>query len=163
MEFMNKMTTRAACVERYGPIDFISRTWPNQSKWMAMLEVPREWFPTWTVLDSKIPVKHIYCNIDMHKPLISALQSVYALKLGGELHTFDGCFNIRQVRGSNMFSAHSYGLALDIYAKRNLMGYVLRTSFSPAFVKCFTEQGLAWGGNFRGRKDPMHFSYCFEG
>ncbi len=161
--FLNKMTTRAACVERYGAIDFGSQHWPRQAEFMGMLEIPLGWFPTWTVQDSKIVVQHIYCNKDIHAPLLGALTSVHALGLGNQLHTYDGCFNIRAVRGSSSFSAHSYGLALDIYAKQNPMQMILRTTFTPAFVKCFTEQGFAWGGNFHGRKDPMHWSYCFEG
>lgn len=155
--------TRHDVVARYGYIDFASKHWPNQNIWMAMLEIPPAWFPSWTVLDTKIPVRHIYCNKDIHKPLLAALQSVHALGLGNELHTFDGCFNIRGIRGGGSFSLHSYGLALDIYARRNIMSRILRTTFSKEFIRCFKEQGFYWGGDWSGTKDPMHFVFGCNG
>ncbi len=155
--------TRQDVVKKYGAIDFGSKHWPDQSKWMAMLEIPHEWFPNWYVQDSKIPVKHIYCNKDIHGPLLRALESIHTLGLGGQLRTFNGCFNIRPVRNSSSFSLHSYGIAIDVAAKWNPMQMILRTSFSPAFVKCFTQNNFYWGGNFKGRRDPMHFSYGISG
>jgi hypothetical protein len=158
-----KCTTRAQAAARYGHIDFASRHWPDQGKWLKMLEIPPEWFPQWRVLGTKIPVTHIACNLDLHAPLLTALRHVHERGLGKELLTFDGCFNIRMVRGSNThFSTHSYGLGLDINAKWNPMGPVLHTTWSKAFVKCFTEQGFDWGGDWNGRKDPMHFSLAWE-
>ena len=100
--------TRQTAVERYGYIDFASKHWPDQAKWMTMLEIPHDWFPTWYVQDSKIPVRHIYCNKDMAQSLFGTLKSVHDKSLGSELHTFDGCFNIRPVRNSASFSFHSY-------------------------------------------------------
>lgn len=158
--------SRSAVVEKYGPIDYASRRWPDRDKHMGMLEVPAGWFPNWYVLDTKIPVRHIYINKDAHAPLLHALQSVHALKLGDQLRTFNGAFNIRAVRGGAAFSMHSYGLAIDIAAKWNPMQWVkhpwqMRTSFTPEFVRCFTEQGWYWGGNWKSKKDPMHFSLGF--
>jgi hypothetical protein len=162
--FQNKCTTRVAAEARYGHIDFASRHWPEQSHWIRSLVIPEGMFPNWKVLNTKMPVRAIACNLDLHQPLMAALTAVHNKGLGAQLHTFDGCFNIRMVRGSNAhFSAHSYGLALDINAATNPMGSVLHTTFTADFVKCFTDQGFAWGGNFHGRKDPMHFSRCFEG
>lgn len=155
--------TREDIVHKYGAIDFASKHWPNQSKFMGMLEIPDGWFPHWTVLDSKLVVKHIYLNLDAHQPLLAALKSVHGSGLGEELRTFNGAFNIRSVRGSSSFSLHSYGLAIDIAAKWNPMQIILKTSFSPDFVRCFTNNGFFWGGNFHGRRDPMHFSFGISG
>lgn len=163
--FSNKMVSRSLAVGRYGGIDFASKHWPQQGKWIQSLEIPAEWFPSWHVLDSKAQVRHIACNLDIHMPLLAALKSVHERGLGDLLKTFDGCFNIRMVRGSTAaVSAHSYGLALDINASENGLGQTHGGFYNHLdFVKCFTEQGFAWGGNFHGRKDPMHFSYCWEG
>lgn len=162
--FKNKCTTRAAAEQRYGHIDFASKHWPERNHWIRSLIIPEGMFPNWKVLNTKIPVKTIACNIDIHGPLMAALNSVHDKGLGGQLKTFDGCFNIRMVRGTrSAFSAHSYGLAVDLNAALNPMGKVLHTTFTPEFVKCFTDQGFAWGGNFKSRRDPMHFSYCWEG
>ncbi len=158
-----KCTTRAQAVARYGPIDFASKHWGGSAVWLQMLEIPHGLAPNWKVQDTNIPVTHIACNKDIHVPLLTALHSLSNIGKAGELHTFDGCFNIRMVRGSNdHFSAHSYGLALDIDAATNPMGPVLHTTRSHEFVKCFTDQGFDWGGGWHGRKDPMHFSWCWE-
>lgn len=159
-----KQTTRAAAVSRYGQIDFASKHWEGQSKWLKMFLIPEGWFPNWYVLSTKFPVHAIAANLDMHGPLLEALTKVRAKNLGGLLHTFDGCFNIRMVRGTlNSPSAHAYGLAIDLNAASNGLGVTHGGFFDhPEFVKCFVEAGFSWGGNFKSRKDAMHFSYCWE-
>lgn len=155
-----KCTTREAARARYGSIDFAARQWPQKNKWMGMLDIPDDWFPNWYVLDTKHPVTAIYCNIDMHKPLLAALKAVKEKGLGKYLKTFDGVFNIRMVRGSKVAaSAHAYGLAIDINAGENPLG--AKPKMHPAIVECFKAQGFDWGGDF-SRKDGMHFSYCWE-
>lgn len=163
--FPNKQTSRDAVVAHYGHIDFHSQQWPEKNKWMGMLQIPPSWFPKWIVGETTHPVNAIYANKDIHGPLLAALQHVHDQGLGDLLHTYDGCFNIRMVRGSNSsFSAHSYGLALDLNCNENPLGATHGGFYKhPEFVKCFTDQGFAWGGNFHSRKDPMHFSYCWEG
>lgn len=161
--FANKMTTRQSAVTRYGGIDLAAGHWADQSKWMANLAVPDGWFPGWKVQDSNVLVTHIFCNRDIHAPLMAALTAVRSKGLAAELKTYDGCFNIRAVRGSSLMSTHAFGLGIDINAATNPMSSVLHSTWSAGFVKCFTDQGFAWGGNFHGRKDPMHFSYAWEG
>ncbi len=159
-----KCTTREACVARYGPIDFASRHWPMASNWLQMLEIPDGMFPNWMVSETRSPVRHVSCNKDMAGPLWLALQALKAKRLEGLLHSYAGCFNIRMVRGSNShFSAHSYGLAIDLNSEENGLGSTHGGFYNHLdLVKCFTDQGLDWGGAFHGRKDPMHFSFCFE-
>lgn len=161
--FPNKMMSRDACVQRYGHIDFASKKWPGQSKWMGMLEVPKGMFPQWKVMDTEQIVHAIFCNVDIHHPLMTALQNLHSRGMADLLKTYDGCFNIRTVRGSSAFSTHAYGLGIDINAATNPMSSVLHTNMNQEFVKCFTEVGFDWGGNFHSRKDPMHFSYAWEG
>lgn len=153
--------SRAECVARYGHLDFASKHWPDQSKWLKMLVIPDGMFPNWHVLDTKQPVHAIAMNIDCHVPFMTALNLVKAKNLGHLLKTFDGCFNIRLVRGSNTsFSAHSYGLAIDLNASENPLGATHGGFFDhPEFVKCFTDSGFVWGGSFSSRKDSMHFTW----
>ena len=159
-----KCTTREQCIQRYGPIDFGSCVWPNQRQETTMLEIDPTWFPTWLIGGTKSPVKHILVNIDMLLPLSNALKAVHDQNLGSLLKTYDGCLNIRMVRGSNdHFSAHSYALAIDLNCEENQLSAVSGGFYDhPDFVKCFTDQKLDWGGYFHNRRDPMHFSYCFE-
>lgn len=159
-----KMTTHALAEARYGGIDFSSGHWAEQGKWIQLLDVSELNLPNWHVLGTQLPVRHIACNVDIHEPLMNALKSVLSAGLGNLLRTFDGCFNIRLVRGSaTSVSTHSYGLAIDINAGANPLGATSGGFYIyPNFVRCFTEQGFDWGGNFSHRKDPMHFSYGWE-
>lgn len=156
--------SRAEAVERYGEIDFASRHWPEQSEWITMLKIPQGVFPHWKVLDTDLPVRRIACNKDMAQKLEYALENVVYIGLADLLLTFDGCFNIRMVRGSTKhFSAHSYGLAIDLNARQNPLGARSGGFYRyPDFVNCFKAQGFTWGGDFHNRKDPMHFSYSWE-
>lgn len=162
--FTNKQTTIAAAQARYGYIDISTGHWPDQSKWIQLLAVPAGMFPNWKVLNTQIPVSHIACNINIHVRLMSALSAIALAGLADKLLTFDGCFNIRLVRGSAVaISCHSYGLALDLNAAQNYLGMMAGGFYDdPALVKCFTDQGFDWGGDFKTRKDPMHFSYGWE-
>ncbi len=88
-----------------------------------------------------------------------------------------GGFICRKARGLTRFSAHAYGLAIDVnpfnnpYIKRSLVlpelasAYVDRRWVRPgmflrgsAAVRAFTDQGFTWGGDFRSLKDYQHFS-----
>ena len=86
-------------------------------------------------------------------------------------------FVCRVARGQTRFSAHAYGLAIDVnpfqnpLVKRDLVlpelasayrdrawvrpGMFLRGSVA---VRAFTDVGWTWGGSFHSLKDYMHFS-----
>lgn len=154
-----KCRSYSAAVERYGRVYLASGAWPDEPKWMRLFSIP-EWVDRWINSATGYPTRRIYCNKDIHEPLRMALDHLRNRDLLHELDTFDGCFNIRPVRGSSQVSTHAYGLAIDLNAKANpLDGHV---SLSPAFVACWTDAGWDWGGTFK-RRDGMHFSYAWEG
>ncbi len=155
------MMTREEVVKMMGKIDFAAKHWPDRDKHMGALDIPDDWFPNWLVSETRHRVDNIYCNKLIHEPLLAALKAIHEQGLGKFLHTYAGSFNIRMVRGSNdHFSAHAYGLALDINSETNPLGAKRGGFFDqPAVVKCFMDQGFSWGGNFHGRKDPMHFTW----
>ena len=83
----------------------------------------------------------------------------------------------RAARGQTRWSAHAYGVSVDInpfhnpLAKRDLVlpelasAYVDRRWQRPGMhvaggpaVRAFEAIGWTWGGTWRGTKDPMHFS-----
>ncbi len=160
MDYLNKMLTREACVERYGPIDLASLHWPNANTWIKMLEVPKDTFKNWRVMQTQVPVTHIAANLDIHRPLSQALDLIVNRNLSDQLFSFDGCWNIRSIRGGNQISAHAWGLAIDINASSNPLGGPV--TMSQDLANCFQESGFDWGAGFH-RRDGMHFSYCFEG
>lgn len=158
-----KPTSIEKAIERYGAIDFASKHWAQQSHWIVMYDIPPFSFPNLHVLDTPIRCTHIAINKDMFDPLDAAMRAIIKAGCAKELRTFDGCLNIRPVRGTQHApSTHSYGLGIDWNQATNQMGSTLTTDLSPELIKCFTDQGFSWGGNFRHRKDPMHFSYAWE-
>lgn len=114
---------------------------------MVVWDVPTE-------LEIGMIPKKIYCNKDMVEPLYNAFKKLISTKAVNELKTWDGCFNIRNKRGLNSMSLHSWGIAIDVNAFEN--GLNQTPKLSPLFVSCFTTSGFDWGGTWT-RKDGMHF------
>ena len=103
-----------------------------------------------------------YC----HKLLVAVFQAVFEeIVLSGltdEIKTFDGCFNIRKIRGSSTtMSLHSWAIAIDLNYKGNELGNK-NPEMNRDVVKIFEKNGFYWGGNFN-RKDGMHFEYFNRG
>lgn len=69
-----------------------------------------------------------------------------------------GGYNPRKIAGTNQWSAHSYGAAIDINPGANPMGPTLITDMPQGVGKAANSFGLGWGGDWRGKKDAMHFS-----
>jgi hypothetical protein len=133
------MITGKQALARYGS--------PLHEKGMVLWDVPTE-------LEIGVIPKKIYCNRDLVKPLEQAFRNLITRGFIKELKTWDGCFNIRPIRGASAPSLHSWGLAIDVNAAWNRLGQT--PTLSAGFVKCFTDAGFDWGGEF-GRVDGMHF------
>lgn len=65
----------------------------------------------------------------------------------------------RTVRGSSAPSNHSWGLAVDINAPSNPMADHLVTDMPVWMPALWKAWGFDWGGDYRGRKDAMHFEF----
>lgn len=68
-------------------------------------------------------------------------------------------FANRPIRGTQRPSNHSWGLAVDLNARTNPMQASLRTDMPPPMIERWTSRLFRWGGEYRGRKDPMHFEF----
>lgn len=119
----------------------------NERKFMIILDIPNQ-------LEIGAIPKKVYCNKIMAKPLIAAIVNLISTGCVHELKTWDGCFNIRKKRGATSASLHSWGIAIDVNAAWN--GFGKTPVLSDKFVKCFTDAGFEWGGNWK-RPDGMHF------
>jgi hypothetical protein len=71
---------------------------------------------------------------------------------------FGGCFNIRPIAGSDNWSNHSWACAIDLSPGSNGFN-VQKTTLGKIVVDTFKAHGARWGGDYRGRKDPMHFEF----
>jgi len=134
------MISHIDCLKKYGPA-------APDNKWLTLWDVPAH-------LEIGVIPKRIYCNKDLVEPLSRAFECLIRTGHVKELKTWDGCFNIRKVRGRNAPSLHSWGVAIDVNAFENGLGSVSR--LSTGFVSCFTDNGFDWGGKW-SRTDPMHF------
>ncbi len=106
-------------------------------------------------------------NVDFKVMLHNAFLALEAQNLQGEIETFDGCEVHRHVRNSLSESTHSWAGATDFNAVKNQQVHKPLNQITPAdrqgqwsapFIKCFTDQGITFGGNFIHVPDPMHFA-----
>jgi len=151
-----KVKTLAEANLKYGVIE--NKIWADEPKWMVLLKIPKE-ISVVADYTTKIQTK-IYLNKDIIDPLNQVFTNLIKNNLQKELKIFSGCFCIRDVRGfPGILSAHAYGLALDWRGSEMPLG--ANSLWTPEFVKTWKDIGWSWGGDF-SRKDPMHFSYCWE-
>jgi hypothetical protein len=76
-----------------------------------------------------------------------------------------GTYNFRKMRGSDRYSAHAYGIAIDINPGSNPYysrqpGMPCKTDLPAELVAAFKRNGFCWGGHFTRVCDAMHFEYC---
>lgn len=69
----------------------------------------------------------------------------------------DWSYANRAIRGRNTPSNHSWGLAIDIDAQEYGLGSYRR--LPQWVVDLFEAYGFDYGGDWSGRKDPMHFEF----
>lgn len=72
---------------------------------------------------------------------------------------YGGCFNIRRISGSDNWSNHSWACAIDLSPGTNGFTCDHQTTLSNVVINAFKRQGALWGGDYLGRKDPMHFEF----
>lgn len=112
--------------------------------------------------------KHPVKSLRVHKKCASAFLAVFNEvfeKCGHDqkkvdatgLSDYAGCFNIRKISGSNNWSNHSWACAADFSPASN--GFNMKSTLSTIVVDAFKRQGARWGGDYKGRKDPMHFEF----
>jgi hypothetical protein len=87
-----------------------------------------------------------------------AFENVVRRGFAGQLKTFNGCYDPRFKRGGNTWSAHSWGIAIDINAPWNAFGQS-NFEMSRKLAQCFKNVGFIWGGDW-SYPDAMHFQYC---
>ena len=81
----------------------------------------------------------------------------------GALDDWGYCY--RNIRGtSDKLSNHSSGTAIDLNAAKHPLGHagtftVMQTVMIQALAKKY---GLTWGGDYKNRKDEMHFEISFN-
>ena len=119
--------------------------------------------PPWKMSYAGKPIKSIAFHKKCADALSAALDEIWEVCGKNQktieqhgLQEYGGSFNYRLIRGSNAISNHSFAIAIDIAPTGNELG--VKRGKLPAFaVKAFKNQGFRWGGDYKGRKDWMHF------
>jgi len=106
-------------------------------------------------------------------PLVKALAEA-TIRQGYSLRPAEcGGYNCRRIRGSDSWSNHAWGLAVDLNWSSNPMLRVSwlidhhgagfpRSSWTdipPEVVQLWTGAGFGWGGDYRNWRDAMHFEW----
>lgn len=65
----------------------------------------------------------------------------------------------RLTKNFKYLSNHSWGLAVDLNSIKNPMSTKLISDIPKPVIDIMLSYGFEWGGNYRNRKDPMHFEF----
>ena len=149
------MVTSAAALKKYGDPNLLETQNKHFELWIVPTEI-REAFKhvRFSAIGTIGFPKKIFINKDFKPVLERALRNLIDRGLTQELKTWDGVFIIRNKRALLSLSLHSWAIAVDVNAFENQLNQTPK--LSSAFVKCFTDAGMIWGGTWK-RKDGMHF------
>jgi hypothetical protein len=114
------------------------------------------------------PVPYLVFHKKAAASLLAALNSVWDY-YGHDQAKMDalgitktaGTYNKRVIAGTTRWSNHAFGAAIDINAAEN--GFNVVGNIPRAMIAAFKAQGARWGGDYKGRTDPMHFEFCESG
>ena len=130
-------------------------------KHMVKKPFPFQMYASW---DSELKINTFYGNYFIANSVIKALQDIYdyygydKIKQYG-LDQYGGCASIRKSRGSDRWSTHAWGMAIDYAPQLGMYGV---PSMMPAVVvDIFRAYGFDWGGNW-AYPDGMHITAVNE-
>lgn len=112
------------------------------------------------------PVRKMQCNVkvaDKFLAVFNEILSVYGFEKIQELgiNNYGGCFNFRLMRGGTKLSRHSWGVAIDLDPRRNLLkenhttARFARPEYKP-MIDIFYKHGFISLGREKDY-DWMHF------
>jgi D-alanyl-D-alanine carboxypeptidase len=70
-----------------------------------------------------------------------------------------GAYNCRYISGTTTWSNHAWAIAVDVNWQSNPFTSTLQTDIPVWMRHLFNRYGFAWGGDYSGRKDAMHFEF----
>lgn len=129
----------------------------SQNGWPASKDPNEIGIRSYAIADSGVKLR---CA-EKVAPLLVALaaqfhEHIEAIDDGND----DWGYCYREIRGSQtVLSNHSSGTAIDLNATKHPLGAA--GTFTPLQVTLIQalckKYGIRWGGDYKGRKDPMHF------
>lgn len=158
------------CLRVFGEVTDEYRTYYDINDTSYLVTVPVQ---VWDFTDRTHTEKYtktIYLQV--HKNLADTFQAIFA-----EIYNGDEQFPIYSAGGyyRSSYSEHTPGLAVDINPNENYECYLDGTPMTGSYwkpgedpysipadgdvVQAFRNHGFGWGGDWRTKKDYMHFSY----
>lgn len=136
--------------------NFQAKNWANE--YLERIKPPFQMYY------KKKPIPSILVNKKIAPAMMAAFNEIWEL-CGHDQKKVDatgasdygGCYNPRRIAGSNNWSNHSWACAIDLSPGMN--GFNMKSTISKIVIDAFKRQGAFWGGDYKGRKDPMHFEF----
>ena len=101
-------------------------------------------------------VRRARCHNLATDNFIQAFRNVEAAGLKDQFLEFNGIYARRPIRGQASHpSLHSWGVAIDMGASTHPLGVMV--PWPQGILDSFAAAGFFWGGNFKSRKDCMHW------
>lgn len=109
------------------------------------------------------PIKTITCNKMVATSLLKVFNEILD-KCGHDQKKIDalgasaygGCYNNRSIRGSSNISNHAFAAAIDMDPEHHPLGSKTAT-WDKIVLNAFANEGWLWGGNYKERRDAMHW------
>lgn len=136
-------------ISTFGSLDV-----PNfASRYIVPFELPYPLF-----YDGK-KVLRARCHYLLCDNFIKAFSLLQRRNVDNFVQNYGGIYARRSIRNSpSHASTHSWGIAIDLEPHKYPLGSKER--FPQEVVDTFKECGFFYGGDFNGRKDPMHFQFA---
>jgi D-alanyl-D-alanine carboxypeptidase len=116
-------------------------------------------FPMKLAWDHSKKVSSIACHVRLVGKFSAVFTDIVDMKLEDKVQYYGGCYNFRAKRGSNRYSTHSWGIAIDINPATNRQG--THGDMDYTVVKIFNAHGFTWGGSWgMPYTDAMHFQFA---
>ncbi len=116
----------------------------------------------WLTPDDKAFVHSNWFGFVCHRLVVpkfqAAFKNVVDRGLEDQVKTFDGCYNVRNIRGGDTWSTHSWAIAIDLNGPWNRFGQS-NFEMTSELAQCYKDVGCIWGGEW-SKPDAMHFQYC---
>lgn len=134
---------------------------PGEPHSLVKIKAP---FPLKLSWEPGTTVTTLTVNERIAEPLIEVFQDIlycYGLPFIQEhgLDLYGGCFNKRKSRGSDRWSVHAWGMAVDYCPQ--LGAYGAPPLMPWKIVQYFGVHGFLWGGRWE-HPDGMHFTASIE-
>ncbi|MBA3914713.1 MAG: M15 family metallopeptidase [Acidobacteriales bacterium] len=130
----------------------VTPQWPAEI--LTTIDLP---FPMRLDWDHSKLVSKLCCHKRVASLFRAVLADIQSHGLADKVETYGGCYAFRAKRGLAQYSAHAWGIAIDLNPATNALGTA--GDMNAGLIQVFEAHGFEWGGHFT-RRDPMHFQFC---